>query len=134
MTEEDVEALLAWPEINLCTDGELAGSHPRGYGSFTRVLGRYVRERGVLSLEEAVHRMSALAAQHMGIEDRGVVRPGAWADLVLFDPDKVIDRATTDEPHAVSEGIVAVWVNGGLAWADGRVTQRRGGTVIRRGS
>lgn len=132
MTEGDIEALLAWPEVNLCTDGELAGSHPRGYGSFTRFLGRYVRERGVLSLEAAVHRMSGLAARHMGIEDRGVIVPGAWADLVLFDPERVADRATTEDPHALSEGVVKVWVNGGLAWTEGRATSRRAGVVIRR--
>jgi N-acyl-D-amino-acid deacylase len=76
--------------------------------------------------------MSGLAARHTGIEDRGVIVPGAWADLVLFDPERVADRATTEDPHALSEGVVKVWVNGGLAWTEGRATSRRAGVVLRR--
>jgi N-acyl-D-amino-acid deacylase len=132
MIDGDLDALLAWPQTNLCTDGELDGRHPRGFGSYPRVLGRYVRERGVLRLEEAVRKMSALAADHMGIADRGRLSPGAFADLVLFDPAKVIDRATTSEPHAVSSGIERVWVNGRLVYADGKATGLRPGRVLRR--
>ncbi len=132
MDEEDVARLMAWPHTNLCTDGELDGSHPRGYGSYPRFLGRYVRERGVVDLPTAVRKASGLAAEHMGIADRGVIRPGAYADLVLFDPDAVLDRATPDDPHALSVGIERVWVNGQPVFADGRVTGRRPGQVIRR--
>jgi len=108
MTEADIEKLIIWPHINFCTDGGLDGSHPRGYGAFPRVLGRYVRERQVLTLEQAVHRMTGLAASHHGIPDRGRIEPGAYADLVLFDPTTVADRSTTDEPHARAIGIETV--------------------------
>jgi len=132
MVEPDLEALLAWPHTNLCTDGALDGSHPRGFGTYPRVLGRYVRERATLGLEEAVRRMTSLAADHVGIRDRGRLVPGAYADLVLFDPATVIDRATTSDPHAVSVGIERVWVNGRPVFAGGTTTGLRPGRVLRR--
>jgi N-acyl-D-amino-acid deacylase len=132
MTEADIERLMAWPHINICTDGELDGTHPRGYGSFTRVLGRSVRERGVLSLEEAVRRMTSQAAANLGLADRGRLEAGAAADLVLFDPDTVLDRATPDDPHAISRGIHSVWVNGRPVWQDGQPAGRLPGRVLRR--
>jgi N-acyl-D-amino-acid deacylase len=132
MRESDVEALLRWPHTNLCTDGSLDGSHPRGFGSYPRVLGRYVRERGVVDLATAVHKASALAAAHVGLRDRGRVAPGMPADLVLFDPGRVQDRATVKAPHALSEGIHSVWVNGELVYADGGATGRLPGRVLRR--
>lgn len=131
MTEEDFEALLRWPHMNLCTDGSLEGSHPRGFGAFPRVLGRYVRERNVLTLEEAVRRASGLAAGHMGFRDRGTIRPGLAADLVLFDPGKIADRATISTPHALSDGIETVWVNGVIVYQDGKATGSRPGSVLR---
>jgi N-acyl-D-amino-acid deacylase len=132
MTEADVARLMTWPHINFCTDGGLDGSHPRGFGSFPRVLGRYVRERQVMTLEEAIHKMTAGAASSHGILDRGRIEPGMYADLVLFDPATVADRATTDEPHARSAGIEKVWVNGHLAYSDGRGSEQRPGHVLRR--
>lgn len=132
MIEGDLEKLLAWPHTNLCTDGELDGRHPRGFGSYPRVLGRYVRERRVLSLEEAVRRMTSLAADHTGIAERGRLAPGFYADLVLFDPEKVIDRATTSDPHALSAGIERVWVNGQAVFAEGKAAGNRPGRVLRR--
>jgi len=132
MKEADIERLVVWPFINICTDGELDGAHPRGFGSFPRVLGRYVRERQVLTLEQAVHRMTARAASNLGLRERGRIEPGAYADFVLFDPDTVADRATTDEPHAVSTGIEEVWVNGHLAYRDGQGIWQRHGRVLRR--
>jgi N-acyl-D-amino-acid deacylase len=132
MTEPDLEKLMAWPHANICTDGSLDGEHPRGYGSFTRVLGRYVRERRVMTLEEAVHKMSALAAAHVGIADRGLVREGMAADLVLLDPATVIDHATMSAPHAISDGVRSVWVNGAVVYADGKATAQRPGTAIKR--
>ena len=132
MVEGDLEKLLAWPHTNLCTDGELGGRHPRGFGAFPRVLGRYVRERGVLPLEETVRKMTSLAADHTGLADRGRLAPGAYADLVLFDPGKVIDRATTSEPHALAAGIERVWVNGRAVFADGAASGLKPGRVLRR--
>ncbi|MDX1500041.1 MAG: D-aminoacylase [Woeseiaceae bacterium] len=132
MREEDIAKLIAWPHSNICTDGGIVDLHPRAYGSYPRVLGRYVREKGLLTLEEAVHKMSGLAAAHMGFTDRGLVREGMVADLVLFDPDTVIDRATPLEPNRVSEGITRVWVGGETVWRDGAVTAARPGRVIRR--
>jgi N-acyl-D-amino-acid deacylase len=132
MAEDDVAALLAWPHSSFCTDGELAGAHPRGYGSYPRILGRYVRERGALSLEGAVRRASALAAENAGIRDRGRLVPGGYADLVLFDPETVIDRATPEDPHALSEGIRGVWVNGRRVFDGSRATGERPGLVLRR--
>jgi N-acyl-D-amino-acid deacylase len=132
MIESDLEKLLAWPHTNLCTDGQLDGRHPRGFGSYPRVLGRYVRERGVISLEEAVRKMTSLAADHVGIKDRGRLVPGAYADLVLFDPATVIDRATTSDPHALATGIERVWVNGQPVFAGGAATGLKPGRVLRR--
>lgn len=134
MSEEDVRALLAWPHSNLCSDGALDGSHPRGFGAFTRFLGRYVREDSLLPLEAAVRKMTSLAAEHVGLEGRGVLRPGAPADLVLFDPEAVMDRATPEAPHLPSRGIVRVWVNGAQVYADGETTAARPGRVLRRES
>jgi N-acyl-D-amino-acid deacylase len=132
MTEADIERLVTWPFINFCTDGELDGSHPRGFGSFTRVLGRFVRERHVLTLENAVHKMTAQAASNVGIAERGRIEPGGFADLVLFDAKTVLDRATTHEPRATSAGIEMVWVNGRIVYEDGHPSGRRPGRVLRR--
>jgi N-acyl-D-amino-acid deacylase len=132
MDDRDVERIMRWPYANVCSDGELAGRHPRGFGTFPRVLARYVRERQVLTLPEAVRKMTSLAAANVGIRDRGVVRAGAYADLVLFDPATVLDRATPTDPRAVSQGIARVWVNGREVWRDGTVTEERPGRVIRR--
>jgi N-acyl-D-aspartate/D-glutamate deacylase len=132
MDERDIERLMSWPFISFCTDGELDGAHPRGYGSFTRVLGRYVRERRVLSVEDAVHKMTGQAAANLGIEDRGRIAPGAYADLVLFDPATVLDRATPEQPHSTSIGIEMVWVNGRPVWQEGQPSERKPGMVLRR--
>lgn len=132
MDEADVERLLAWPHSNVCSDGALDGRHPRGFGAFPRVLGHFVRERGVMSLAEAVRKMTGLAAETMGLTDRGWIRPGLAADLVLFDPATVADRATVEEPHALSTGILRVWVNGQVVFEDGKTTGARPGRVIRR--
>ncbi len=131
MSEEDIERLLRWPWVNICTDGELWGSHPRGFGSFPRVLAHYVRDRQILSLEDAIHKMTDRAALTAGLPRRARVEPEHYADLVLFDPDTVSDRATTDDPHADSVGIVSVWVNGEVVWTGGDVTGSRPGRVLR---
>ena len=132
MTEADVAALLAWPHSNICTDGSLKDRHPRGAGSFPRVLAHYVRDAGLLSLEAAVHKMSGLAAHHMGFEGRGLVAAGHQADLVLVDPERVVDRATTSDPFLMAWGIDRVWVNGVQVWRAGATTGNYPGRVIRR--
>jgi N-acyl-D-amino-acid deacylase len=133
MAEEDIEVLLRWPHANVCSDGASGGGHPRGYGAFPRVLGRYVRERKVLPLEEAVRKMTSLAAAHMGLAERGTIAPGMPADLVLFDPRTVSDRATPEHPTLPAAGIVRVWTNGVEVYRDGRSTGARPGLVLRRG-
>lgn len=131
MIDDDIRQLLAWPETNVCTDGGLIDLHPRSHGAFTRVLARYVREENVLSLEEAVHKMTGLTARHLGFTDRGVIRAGAFADLVLFDPATVRDNATAQAPDRLSDGIISVWVAGERVYADGKVTEARPGKIVR---
>ncbi len=132
MTEEDIAAFFAWEHANLSTDGSLLGAHPRGFGAFPRAIRQFVRERGDLTLEQAVRRMTANAADHMGFADRGRIAAGMAADLVLFDPDAVTDRATFDEPHALSEGILGVWVRGERVFENGRATAARPGVFLAR--
>jgi N-acyl-D-amino-acid deacylase len=132
MSEPDIKRLLAWEHINYCSDGALDGAHPRGFGAFPRVLGKYVRDEKVLPLEGAIKRMTSLAAKHVGLSKRGTIAPGYRADLVLFDPATVADRATTKEPHLVSTGIARVWVNGQTVYQDGKTTAARPGRVLKR--
>lgn len=132
MIEADIHTLLAWQHSNVCTDGGLDDLHPRARGSFPRVLGRYVREQGIFPLETAVHKMTALAAEHMGMQDRGLIRPGYAADLVLFDPETVIDRATPEHPERLATGISSVWVAGTLVYDNGRTTGALPGRFLRR--
>lgn len=131
MADSDVATFMNWPHTNICSDGN-AGAHPRGYGSFTRILGRYVREQKVLSLEQAVYKMTGLTASHLGIKDRGIIAPGKIADLVLFNPDTVIDRATIKNSQAISEGIEGVWVNGEKVFSENKATGKRSGSLIKR--
>lgn len=132
MSGGDIAALLAWPHTNICTDGSLVDLHPRGAGSFPRVLGRYVREENILSLEEAVRKMSGLAADHMGFTDRGYIRAGLVADLVLFDPATIIDNATAANPSALSSGVAAVFVGGEPVFDGRKATGARPGVFIPR--
>ena len=132
MEESDVAKLLAWPYADFCTDGELDGTHPRGYGSFTRIMGRYVRDQHIMPLEEAIRKATSLAAANVGIRNRGQITVGSYADLVLFDPQTIIDRATPKEPHLVSTGIRRVWVNGASVYENEHTTDARPGRVIKR--
>ena len=134
--EEDVERILRYPFTMVASDGGIpsfgvAAPHPRSYGTFARVLARYVRERQVLTLEDAVRRMTSLPAQRLNLPDRGLLRPGMRADLVLFDPATIQDHATFLDPHHYATGVRSVWVNGVLTLDEGKMTDQRGGQVLR---
>ena len=133
LIEEDVKTLMRQPWVMTCTDGLMGGEpHPRTYGTFPRKLGHYVREEGLESLEEAVRKMTSLPAQRLGFSDRGVLRTGAFADVVVCDPATIIDRATYDHPKVFSEGIAHVFVNGVPAIWSGVETGHLAGRSFRR--
>ena len=132
MREEDIIALLNWKHTNLCTDGGSTGGHPRGYGSYPKVLGQYVRENKYLTIEQAVNKMTGVPANNMGLKERGVVAPGMVADMVVFDPITVLDRATFKNPRLVSEGITHVLVNGKFVLKNKMVTRNRPGIFLHR--
>ncbi len=137
MDEGDVARIMQHPQTMIASDGRLVAPgmghpHPRWYGTFPRVLGRYVREKKVLSLPEAVHKMTALPAAAMGLTDRGLLREGLKADLVLFDPGTVADKATFEDPHQYPEGIPYVVVNGQLAVDNGEFQRVKAGEVLRK--
>jgi N-acyl-D-amino-acid deacylase len=135
LDEGDLERILRAPFTMVGSDGEIpmfgAGvPHPRSYGTFARVLGRYVRERRILTLEEAVRRMSSFPAARLGLWDRGLLRTGMKADLVVFNPAIIRDTATFAQPHQYAEGVLHVFVNGKPVVLDGKVTQERPGKVL----
>jgi N-acyl-D-amino-acid deacylase len=132
MDEADIKKLMQWPYTNICSDGSSSGTHPRGYGAFTRVLGKYVRVEKTLSLADAIHKMTGLSAQNMGIQKRGLIKTGYFADLVLFDPATVKDEATVAEPHKISDGVERVWVNGKIVFQDKKTTELYPGKIIKR--
>jgi N-acyl-D-amino-acid deacylase len=131
MSEDDVRWFIAQPQIMFCSDGELHGAHPRGAGSFPRILGRYVREQKVLPLETAIHKMTGLSAQQLGLKDRGRIAEGYIADLVVFDPATVLDQSTIEHPEAPPLGIPSVMVSGEWVIDHGRVTGKHPGQVLR---
>jgi dihydroorotase/N-acyl-D-amino-acid deacylase len=133
--EGDLQRILRHPATMIGSDGEVtvfgrASPHPRSYGTFVRVLGRYVRELEIITLEDAVRKMSAYPAQRIGLADRGVLRQGMKADLVVFDPATVADRATFEEPHQFPTGVSAVVVNGEVVVEGSRITDARPGRVL----
>ena len=130
MVDDDIRAFYKWPWTMVASDGGIGYRHPRGAGTFPRVLGRFVRERQWLTLEDAIRKMTSLPAARLKLTDRGVIKAGAWADLVLFDPATVIDNSTFNEPFTLSTGIRNVWVNGTLVWDEPRTTGARPGQVI----
>ena len=134
MQEEDVQRVLKYPATMIGSDGlpHDQHPHPRLWGTFPRVLGHYVRELGLFSLEEAVHRMTGLSAKRFNLSDRGEIRVGNFADLVVFDPERVIDRATFADPAIAAEGIELVMVNGALSYQARQPTGIRAGRFLRR--
>jgi len=131
MREEDVRAFYQQPWVMVSSDGGIGLPHPRAAGSYPRVLGRYVREQRWLKLEEAIRKMSSLPAARLGLKERGVIRRGMKADLVLFDAGNIIDRSTFKEPGLISSGVSRVFVNGVEVWRDGTATGSKPGQVLR---
>lgn len=138
MSDENVARMLARPWVVIGSDApgydpdSARGlTHPRAYGTFPRILGRYVRQDRVLTLEDAVRKMTWSTAQILGLRDRGMVKEGMYADLVIFDPATIIDRATFEAPHQLSEGVRDVFVNGVAVWRNGRHTGARPGRALR---
>ena len=135
ISEDDLRRILVHPATMIASDGEIPvfgrdHPHPRSYGTFARVLGVYVREQKLLPLETAVQKMSSLPATRLGLHDRGVLKPGLKADVVVFDPADVRDTATFERPHAYARGIAYVVINGVVAFAEGRMTAARPGRVL----
>src|SRR5437764_6726656 len=142
MQESDMKAALASPFVSICTDsgaratdGPLAGSksHPRGWGTYPRILGRYVRDEHLLTLEEAVRKMTGLPASRVRLQSRGLLREGYFADITIFDPNTVRDRATFENPNQYPVGINYVIVNGKIEVDNGKRTPANAGRVSRAG-
>ena len=138
MCEEDIEYIMSQPFVMPGSDGEAmpldapGKPHPRNFGAFVRVLSRYSRDRGLFPLEEAVRKMTALPASRIGLFDRGVLREGMWADLVLLDLDRLKDDPDYQNPQQPCSGICRVYVNGVLTALESRHTGARAGQVLRR--
>ncbi len=135
--EEDVKRIMQHPLAMVASDGRLSQPgqghpHPRGYGTFPRVLGKYVREEKVIDLELALRKMTSLPAERIGLEGRGVIEVGAMADITVFNPETIIDKGTFQDPHQYPEGINWVFVNGQLAVAMDTITSNRAGRVLRK--
>jgi N-acyl-D-amino-acid deacylase len=135
ISEEDMRRILRHPATMIGSDGLPNDPlpHPRLWGTFPRVLGRYSREENLFSLAEAVRKMTGLPAQRFGIAGRGLIRKGYCADLTLFDPEKIMDTATYADPVCTAEGIERVWVNGVLSYTARGATQKRAGRFVPRG-
>jgi N-acyl-D-amino-acid deacylase len=140
MSEENVRRQIALPWVSFGSDaGSMApegvflksGTHPRAYGNFARLLGKYVREERILPLEEAVRRLTTLPADNLKLEDRGRLSPGAFADVVVFDPEEIRDHATYENPHQYATGVRHVFVNGVAVLRDGEHTGATPGRVVR---
>jgi N-acyl-D-amino-acid deacylase len=137
MSEDDISVILRHPQVAIASDSGLnvigqGVPHPRGYGNAARALGRYVRERKTISLEEAIRKMTSLPADQFGFRDRGRLAVGHGADVVVFDAARVADRATYEQPHQYPDGIAAVVVNGVVVVRSGEHTKARPGQVLRR--
>ncbi|WP_298286528.1 amidohydrolase family protein [Novosphingobium sp.] len=133
MDPRDVADFIAWDHSVICSDGMIGSRHPRGAGAFAKVLRLYVREQQRLTLAQAIHKMTAQTAEQLGIKGRGLIRPGYKADLVVFDPEKVADRATVEDPGASAVGMMMVMVNGQVVADQGRPTGAYSGQFLKRG-
>lgn len=131
MKEEDIRVFYSQPWVMVGSDGGIGVRHPRGAGSYPRVLGRYVRELRWLTLEEAIRKMTSLPAARLRLTDRGLIKPGLKADLVLFDPARVIDQSTFQDPQKIAAGIERVFVNGVEVWREGAVSGATPGRPVR---
>jgi N-acyl-D-amino-acid deacylase len=141
MSEPDVALAIRQPWVSICNDSQGTGlegvlgrehPHPRAYGTFPRILRKYVREEKLLTLEDAIRKFTSLPAQRMRFADRGVLKAGMWADVVVFDPETVRDLATFDQPNQLSEGMRFVLVNGVPVIEEGRMTKALPGKVLTR--
>ena len=141
ISEDNVKRMLKLPYVSICSDaGSIAaeganmndGAHPRTYGSFARLLGKYVRDEKIMSLQEAIRRMTLLPATHLNIKNRGLLKVGNYADVAVFSPEKVKDLATFELPHQYAEGMMHVFVNGGQVLQNGEHTNLRPGRLIKR--
>jgi N-acyl-D-amino-acid deacylase len=136
MSEDDVRTVLAHPWVSVASDGWMLARtgpgrpHPRSFGTFPRVLGRYVRDQGTMTLEEAIRKMTTLPASRIGVADRGSLTVGAAADVVVLDPDSIADTSTFDDPWQLARGVRTVLVNGTPALLDGSFTGHRAGTLL----
>lgn len=133
--EDDLQRILKHPQTMIASDGEVpvfgqAHPHPRSYGTNARVLGRYVRDLKVITLENAIYKMSAFPAKRLGLKDRGILREGMKADIAVFDPNTIRDTATFEQPHQYAEGVSLVIVNGQVVFEDGKMTPARPGRVL----
>lgn len=138
MDDADVERIMKHPQTMIGSDGRLVvpgdgHPHPRWYGTFPRVLGVYVREKGVLTLENAIHKMTMMSADRLGLPERGRIKENTFADVVIFNPETVKDKSTFQDPHQYPEGIDYVIVNGALAVDEGKFIDARSGVVLRKG-
>jgi N-acyl-D-amino-acid deacylase len=140
MSEENVRRKIALPWMSFGSDAEAlapegvfleSNPHPRAYGNFARLLGRYVRDEGLIPLQEAIRKLTSQPVANLGIDRRGTLAPGYFADVVVFDPATVLDRATFAEPHQLAEGVRHVLVNGVVTVRDGTHTGALGGRVVR---
>ena len=140
MSEDNIKKKLALPYMSICSDAGsyategvflLQSTHPRAYGSFARLLGKYVREEEIITLEEAIRKLTSLPAQNLKIKKRGMLKEGNFADVVIFDPDKITDNATFEDPHQYATGVVYVFVNGSQVLKDGEHTGALPGRVVR---
>ena len=132
MKDADIQAFYRQPWVMVSSDGGIGSRHPRGAGTYPRVLGRFVREQHWLTLSEAVRKMTSVPARRFKLKDRGLIRAGFKADLVVFDPNTIIDRATFQEPQLTSAGVKHVFVNGSEVWRDDRATGNHPGRALRR--